>query len=771
MTLKIGDEILDGKYIILDIIGEGQFGKVYRARDQYLDMDVAIKELKREELTGEVYADFLKRFRREARIGRELRHENIVHVSTLERVGDDNYLVMDYVDGPSLQKRLEEQGPLSLEEAVEVAIELCEGLAAVHDHPLGIVHRDIKPSNILLTSQGQPKITDFGLAQLHGESLRSLGKGTRHPGTPAYMSPEQERETGYLGPASDIYALGCVLFEMLTGRVYKRLEGSRPSEWQPDVPGWLDEVVTRMLEKEKETRYREAAHVKTELQAGLSSEANRKRKVDALLRRAEQAIADADWAEAIKLSQQGVALIPGNAVLQGLLTQAQEGQQEEAERSREQEERKKEARRRRAQQTYEEAVVALSRKEYRLALSKLREVAELDPEHGDPEEIRDKAELGLKEREGWRRSLTAITGVVASIGTVGVLGAIVALALACLGTFWVVLWRPSLTTPTPIPGTPAPAPGSESTETPTATETSTTVPSTRIPTATPSSTPAPTATSVPTSPPPTPVPASDDRIAFVSDRHGNWEIYVMNYDGTALTRLTENPAFDACPSWSPDGSRIMFQSERTGNWDIYTMNADGSGLVALTSSEHDEIWPAWSPDGGRLAFVSGRDGDWEIYVMNLDGTGLAQLTNNQKGDGSPSWSPDGTRVVFISNRDGNWEVYTMNADGTGQTRLTTNSQWDSSPSWSPDGTRIAFEHGPEERSDIYVMNADGTNQRNLTNHPAGDMGTSWSADSQRIAFESDRTGNWELYSIKADGTGLVQLTNTSGDELWPVWSP
>ena len=214
MALKIGDEILEGKYVILDIIGEGQFGKVYRARDQYLDIDVAIKDLKREDLTGEVYAGFLKRFRREARIGRELRHDSIVHVSTLERVGDDNYLIMDYVDGPTLVQRLAREGPLPIEEAIEMAMQLCEGLAAVHDHPLGIIHRDIKPSNILLTSQGQPKITDFGLAQLHGESLRSLGKGARHPGTPAYMSPKQETSSGYLRPASDIYSLGLSLIHI-----------------------------------------------------------------------------------------------------------------------------------------------------------------------------------------------------------------------------------------------------------------------------------------------------------------------------------------------------------------------------------------------------------------------------------------------------------------------------------------------------------------------------------------------------------------------------
>ena len=266
MSLKIGDEILDGKYRIEKALGEGAFGKVYLADDVPLRRQVALKELRREDWTDEQYTEFRRRFQREARIGAALRHENIVEVHTLEPVGKDFYLVMEYVDGPSLQKRLEERGPLPIEEAVEIAMKLCEGLAAVHDHPLGIVHRDIKPSNILLTSQGQPKITDFGLAQLAAESGRSLGKGERHPGTPLYMSPEQETTAGYLRPASDIYSLGCVLFEMLTGKVYMKVEGSKASKWRPEVPEWLDKVLTEMLQVDWRSRYQEAGQTKSDLE-------------------------------------------------------------------------------------------------------------------------------------------------------------------------------------------------------------------------------------------------------------------------------------------------------------------------------------------------------------------------------------------------------------------------------------------------------------------------------------------------------------------------
>jgi hypothetical protein len=173
------------------------------------------------------------------------------------------------------------------------------------------------------------------------------------------------------------------------------------------------------------------------------------------------------------------------------------------------------------------------------------------------------------------------------------------------------------------------------------------------------------------------------RIAFTSNRDGNWEIYVMNADGSGVTRLTNNPAEDDLPSWSPDGRRIAFASNRDGNREIYVMNADGSGQINLTNNPAYDGVPSWSPDGRRIAFVSNRDGNREIYVMNADGSGQINLTNNPAYDDLPSWSLDGRRIAFVSNRDGNREIYVMNADGSGVTRLTNNPAWDEWPAWSP----------------------------------------------------------------------------------------
>ena len=261
------------------------------------------------------------------------------------------------------------------------------------------------------------------------------------------------------------------------------------------------------------------------------------------------------------------------------------------------------------------------------------------------------------------------------------------------------------------------------------------------------------------------------RIAFVSDQDGDDEIYVMNADGSAVTKLTDNPNKDWWPSWSPDGRRIVFNSDRDGDQEVYVMNADGSGLAQLTSNSASDWFAKWSPDGRQITFASTRDGDHEIYVMNADGSGLTRLTDNSETDWLPSWSPDGRRIAFTATRDENTDLYVMNIDGSGVTRLTHHSAGDYDPNWSPDGRRIAFQSDRDGDYELYVMNADGSGVTQLTHNSEYDGQLEWSQHGLRIAFNSDRDGDDEIYLMNPDGTGITKLTDNSAKDSAASWAP
>ncbi len=263
MSLNIGD-ILAGKFTILSEIGEGGFGKIYLGHDSGMDRDVAIKELLRAsaEVSPEEYEDYRRRFRKEAQIVSKFSHPNVVAAYSLESDEEnDLYLVLEFVDGGSL-KSLLGSGPLEPKRAVEIALDLCDAIDAIWKYD--IVHRDIKPSNILMTRDGHAKLTDFGVAQ-SGHETRRTQEARSHPGTPAYKSPEQASSTGYLDQRSDLYALGLVLYEMVTDKLYLR-NRVPPHRVNRRVPRALSAAIMKALQESPADRYQSAQEMRQALE-------------------------------------------------------------------------------------------------------------------------------------------------------------------------------------------------------------------------------------------------------------------------------------------------------------------------------------------------------------------------------------------------------------------------------------------------------------------------------------------------------------------------
>jgi predicted Ser/Thr protein kinase len=245
---------------VLELIGEGGMGAVYKARQPSLDRLVAVKVLPRQ--AGQDAA-FTERFNREARALARLGHPNVVAVYDVGKAGEFYYFVMEYVDGANLRQVLRD-GHLTPEQALRIVPQICDALQYAHED--GVVHRDIKPENILLDKKGRVKIADFGLAKL-------LGRGTGHftltgsqqvLGTLYYMAPEQVERPADVDHRADIYSLGVVFYEMLTGQLPVG-RFPMPSEKAGTEP-YLDEVVLRAMEREPAKRYQHASDVKTDVE-------------------------------------------------------------------------------------------------------------------------------------------------------------------------------------------------------------------------------------------------------------------------------------------------------------------------------------------------------------------------------------------------------------------------------------------------------------------------------------------------------------------------
>lgn len=268
MPLNVNDRV--GRYEIRAEVGEGSFGKVYRAWDPEFERWVAIKELisQHEGTDKENYTEHLERFKMERRVQGRFQHPHIVSVYDMVEKNGNEYLVEEFVGGGTLRDFIQKKGQLAPQQTVQIGIEMCQAIAKAWEQD--VVHRDIKPSNILLTEDGHAKLSDFGIAQV-GQMSQRTQSDSSHPGTPAYKSPEQELARGYLDERSDIYSLGLVLYEALSGAMYKR-ERTSLRQLCPDTPKPLAKVVMKALSQDLTERYQHASEFEEALRHALDKQ-------------------------------------------------------------------------------------------------------------------------------------------------------------------------------------------------------------------------------------------------------------------------------------------------------------------------------------------------------------------------------------------------------------------------------------------------------------------------------------------------------------------
>jgi len=278
--LSAASKTYGGRYEVIERVGVGGMAEVYRARDELLGREVAVKVLSERLSTDR---SFVERFRREAQAAANLNHPNIVSLYDYGSDDATNFIVMEYIDGRSLAEVIAQEAPLLPERAAEIASDVAKALERAHN--AGLVHRDIKPNNIMMTSTGQTKVTDFGIVRaLGGDTEQQMTQTGMVIGTAAYLSPEQAQGNP-VDARSDVYSLGCVLYEMLTGTppfsgdtplavAYKHVREAPevPSSLNPDVPGDLDAVVMKALAKHPDNRYASATEMGEDLARFASGE-------------------------------------------------------------------------------------------------------------------------------------------------------------------------------------------------------------------------------------------------------------------------------------------------------------------------------------------------------------------------------------------------------------------------------------------------------------------------------------------------------------------
>jgi Tol biopolymer transport system component len=643
MTTLIGQTV--GGFRILERIGRGGMATVYKAYQPSLDRYVAIKVLPLA-LTEE--PDFAERFQREARLVARLEHPHILPVHDFGREGDLFYIAMRYVNAGTLKELMGQ--PLPLDQIVDLIAQIADALDCAHRQ--GVVHRDVKPSNILLDRGQWALLTDFGLARMMEPTTQITATGVG-VGTPDYMSPEQglgER----VDERTDLYSLGVVLYEMLTGRVPFQAETPmavvlkhiheplpKPRAVNPGIPEAVEGVVLRALAKRREERYASAAEMARELRNAVE-EARHVRAPSKTMPPGPPAVVASAPASKPAVSLGGLRWLPCAGALALMICLAGLGIWQVPGIV---------ARLREARSTVTQTSVAIV---------PLPTASPLQPTIlPSPTPLPAGARFP-------RGQIAFVTGDE--------------------GAWQILLVDPIRGESQPLPGQP---------------------PNSGVPAWSPDGTALAFRSDITgvwqiyvvgidgrglqqltfgTAGSYEPAWSPDGtQIAYVSEQDGDKEIYVMNRDGTGARRLTFNPGWDDDPSWSPDGRWLVYESQQGGRMDIYRLGLDGSGPTRLTTEGEANSTPAWSPDGRSIGFERDTGDAYHIWIMFADGSGQRQLTTDGGWNLRPTWSPDGIEIAYTSNRSGEEAIWIRSATGDGAPRrLTSEGGYDAAWSRSAD---------------------------------------------------------------------------------------